>query len=294
MDTTIKVVCENCGNTFETKPSNLAHGRGKCCSLKCSYESRGRNSRKRVTRICQRCGKEFEITPSMDKKGKGVYCSWECLHPPVINKCAKCGKEFRSSPSSKATYCSKSCAYKSEERSDKIRKLISGSWNDPSSRIIRMEGIRNRSNSDEWKSAKHFQRGVNHPTYKGNKKDRAIAVGRYEYKQWHKHVLERSNFTCQKCGKRGGFLQAHHIEDWANNPKLRYDVSNGIALCEDCHLIIHGSTRKPITKTCRQCGNEFRPNKSRQVFCNRECFYAFIRATRVLAIRLESSFKDIQ
>lgn len=236
---TVETVCENCGKIFSAEPCDIAHGRGKNCSLECSYQSRARNSRKRIGKICQRCGKEFTITPSMDAKGKGMYCSKVCTHPPVIKNCAKCGKQFRSSPSNDAQFCSKPCAYQSTERSEKMSKAMSASWGSPSGRIIRMAGIKKRSDSAEWKNAAHFQRGESNPRYKGNKAARAVAVGRYEYKQWHKLVLQRCNFTCQKCGKRGGELQAHHIKDWANNPHDRYDVSNGIAVCAPCHKEIH-------------------------------------------------------
>lgn len=238
-DTTIMTTCENCGKEFFVKPSTLASGRGKDCSLKCSYESRARNSRKRIIKICQRCGKEFEVTPSVNAKGKGNYCSNSCKNPPVIKICGNCGKEFRSSPSAYAQFCSKSCSYKSDKRNEKISQIMSASWGSQEGRNIHMTGIRERSNSTEWKSSPHFQRGENNPKYKGNRNERNIANGRYEYKQWHKQVLQKDNFTCQKCGKRGGKLEAHHIKEWAIYPELRYDVSNGNAVCVSCHKDIH-------------------------------------------------------
>jgi len=56
-----------------------------------------------------------------------------------------------------------------------------------------------------------------------------------KYKAWRKAVFERDNFTCQKCGKRGCKLEAHHIKEWADFPELRYDVDNGQTLCKKCH-----------------------------------------------------------
>lgn len=58
---------------------------------------------------------------------------------------------------------------------------------------------------------------------------------RREYRQWRTAVYERDNYTCQCCGKRGGKLNAHHINQFADHPELRYDVSNGITLCTECH-----------------------------------------------------------
>ena len=38
------------------------------------------------------------------------------------------------------------------------------------------------------------------------------------------------------CGdNKGGKLNAHHIKSFADYPELRFEVSNGITYCEDCH-----------------------------------------------------------
>lgn len=58
---------------------------------------------------------------------------------------------------------------------------------------------------------------------------------RREYKEWRTYVFERDDYTCQCCGARGGKLNAHHINQFANYPDLRYDVNNGITLCDSCH-----------------------------------------------------------
>lgn len=63
-----------------------------------------------------------------------------------------------------------------------------------------------------------------------------------EYEKWRTSVFERDNYRCQCCGARNGnghkvILHAHHIECFANNPDLRFDINNGITLCYDCHDI---------------------------------------------------------
>ena len=60
-----------------------------------------------------------------------------------------------------------------------------------------------------------------------------------EYKEWRTSVFKRDNFTCQKCGIVGGELNAHHIKPYAKYKELRYELSNGITLCEDCHKLVH-------------------------------------------------------
>jgi hypothetical protein len=60
-----------------------------------------------------------------------------------------------------------------------------------------------------------------------------------EYKKWRKSVFERDIYTCTACGKIGGNLNAHHIKPYATYKELRYELSNGITLCEDCHKSFH-------------------------------------------------------
>lgn len=71
----------------------------------------------------------------------------------------------------------------------------------------------------------------------------------WEYKEWHKKVRERDNWTCVECQKHGGKIEVDHIipmyeiimkfniktlED-ARNCKDLWDASNGRTLCRPCH-----------------------------------------------------------
>lgn len=64
-----------------------------------------------------------------------------------------------------------------------------------------------------------------------------------EYAQWRTEVFERDEYTCQDCNELGGALQAHHIKPWATCPALRFDVSNGVTLCQRCHQLRHPHLR---------------------------------------------------
>ena len=55
---------------------------------------------------------------------------------------------------------------------------------------------------------------------------------------WRKKVLEKDNFTCQKCGiKDMRVLTTDHIRSKSIYPNLEFDVDNGMTLCANCHLI---------------------------------------------------------
>lgn len=61
-----------------------------------------------------------------------------------------------------------------------------------------------------------------------------------QYKEWRKKVFERDNYICQDCGICSGngkatYLTAHHIKSFAKHPELKFEVSNGVTLCEECH-----------------------------------------------------------
>lgn len=63
-----------------------------------------------------------------------------------------------------------------------------------------------------------------------------------DFKEWQKEVFKRDKYTCQCCGQYGGVLHAHHLDSFADNKDLRFDINNGITLCESCHSPnIHGS-----------------------------------------------------
>ena len=68
-----------------------------------------------------------------------------------------------------------------------------------------------------------------------------------QYKQWRIAVYRRDGFKCQSCGQVGKNLNAHHMVPIAVDITKIYDMSNGITLCKDCHILTHKHYR-PIRK----------------------------------------------
>lgn len=60
------------------------------------------------------------------------------------------------------------------------------------------------------------------------------------YKKFRKDVLKRDKFTCKMCRGKKKKVYVHHIRKWASASSLRYEVSNGITLCYNCHKEVTG------------------------------------------------------
>lgn len=61
---------------------------------------------------------------------------------------------------------------------------------------------------------------------------------RRQLRQWSRDVMMRDHFTCVVCHSVGGKLNAHHIKKFSDHPDLRLVVSNGVTLCEPCHISV--------------------------------------------------------
>lgn len=62
----------------------------------------------------------------------------------------------------------------------------------------------------------------------------------HRLKRWTEMVKERAEFKCEMAGPDcAGELHAHHIIPKHLDPNRKYDVENGICLCEAHHKKIH-------------------------------------------------------
>jgi hypothetical protein len=87
---------------------------------------------------------------------------------------------------------------------------------------------------------KNFYSGSKNPNWKNgitkpNKKIRASE----KYIEWRNKVFIRDNYTCQDCKTIGGNLHAHHIKSFSKFIDLRFEITNGLTLCFNCHKKLH-------------------------------------------------------
>lgn len=92
----------------------------------------------------------------------------------------------------------------------------------------------------------HGKIGELHHNWKGGQDERKL----FKAVNWRLNIFERDKYTCQRCGEKGCYLSAHHIKGWAEYPKLRYDMDNGITLCLACHKLTDNYAAK-ANKKCK-------------------------------------------
>lgn len=82
--------------------------------------------------------------------------------------------------------------------------------------------------------------GENNPQWQGGITSESKRLrNNLDTQLWREFVFKRDNWTCQKCLKRGFNIQAHHIKNFIQYPKLRYVFENGITLCNKDHREFH-------------------------------------------------------
>lgn len=187
--------------------------------------------------ICDTCGRVFFVEPYRIKEGV-KYCSLKCSGNNKKEKvklyCKICGDIFEIFPyrqKENARYCSAKCA-----RIDRVGLRIS-----PNTEFKVGQNCGNKN---------HFWKGgitlLNHQIR-----------GCFKYRQWRSDIFERDDFTCQICGIRGVYLEAHHIKKFykiieeygiktleeALSCEELWNINNGVTLCRKCHNMTKGKEK---------------------------------------------------
>lgn len=216
------VNCCNCHKEIYKSPNAMKTHKKHFCSKKCQYEFSktliGENAvaykNKLRYYICKYCHKEF--SSYIDNR---VYCSYGCESngykvQQISLTCDNCNKTYDILPSSvkwhnireyKKNFCCKNCSYE-------------------------------------------YYSGKNHPfciddRSKLKDSNKTIRWGK-DMNRWRKAIFERDGYCCQIChdySRKGHSVEinAHHIKSFVDYPEERFNIENGITLCNSCHIWIH-------------------------------------------------------
>ena len=119
-------------------------------------------------------------------------------------------------------------------------------WNKNKKNVYSKETLE-RMKKNNWMKGKTGDRC---PLWKGGPKILYEQIRKhFKNRQWRSDVFERDNYTCQKCGKKGDWIESHHLKGFdkiikENNIKTLkealtceelWNINNGITLCKKCH-----------------------------------------------------------
>ena len=185
---------------------------------------------------CYTCRKEFEKYES--KIGKHNFCCRECylkFHSEEVPECTCiiCGKKFKGSKYNANKYCSRECYNIDHSIKGKERECPKCG-----KKFIAKTSEDKYCSWECYNTDRHMPKGSKHWNQKGGVSMINDNRDSNQYKNWRKNVYERDNYKCVSCGSKEK-INAHHILSWNHYSEKRYDVDNGITLCEKCHIKIH-------------------------------------------------------
>lgn len=180
----------------------------------------------------------------------------------MIKICLQCNGEFKTRRS-KQKFCNQSCSFKNgkinrvystwtgkkqprEMRIKKSLSMINFYKKNPEART-NQSNIALSKGFGKWMKGRKLpleqrrkmsesRKGIKHWAWK---KDRSLIKSRHDdvlYYEWRMNVYKRDSYKCKINNKDcKGKIAAHHILRWADYLELRYEINNGITLCNFHH-----------------------------------------------------------
>jgi len=251
MNTKVTLFHEECGREFDIRPSDFKQRRS-CspCNARRklttedykkvveslgegSYEVLGEyvNDYSKLPTKHLVCGYSWEISPSHFKQGKRCpKCSGRVRKTPEYFRKEiwdKVGDEYEVISDYKNAHTKVSFFHNSEVCGGNVFKMTPTGF---------LSGKRCPACADVARS------GENHWNYNPDltEEDRMRRdMQNGEIRKWRDAVYARDEYTCQKCSVTGTKLNAHHLNSWDKHPGDRFEITNGVTLCETCHRDFH-------------------------------------------------------
>lgn len=186
-----------------------------------------------TTTYCETCKSEMQLPLWLSKTQR--FCSCRCRAKNKSDKsklkntvnCLVCKNDFIKLSKSKG-FCSLSCYWKSQiVKGDKPKCL------DCFKKLSAHKCIRCSSCLAKFHTGERHHNWIQDRTkLKDDSKERWGQL----HKEWSKNVKNRDGWKCKiSDGDCSGRLESHHILGWSEHPNLRYEINNGITLCQAHH-----------------------------------------------------------
>jgi len=182
------------------------------------------------TKICTKCKIEKLATNEFFPPDKRVKDGFQ-------SRCRECCREACREQNLRRR---KNSEYRAREYEQNNKRNHARYWNDTEYRMKRLEQERDRTRELRKNIEYRAIENERHREYIKKNPDKTINNLTPEYYEWHAEVLKKDNYTCQECHQAGGKLEAHHIFMKSKAPFLKYEIWNGITLCQKCHRKIRG------------------------------------------------------
>jgi len=197
---------------------------------------------KKIKHKCVKCGKERKVSRQV---------IWGIKTGKVSGMCRSCSRKGdgagrRNSPNTEFKKGDVSWN-KDTKHSKKHKENLKKAWG---KKKEEGRGAPWNKGLDGWNNGHepyYIAYGKDNPNWKGG-----VTVEKRngnKYKDWRINVYKRDGFSCVVCGSVGKKLNAHHIKEWVKFPELRFDINNGVTMCEECHKLYHKEKRSKILLT---------------------------------------------
>jgi len=118
-----------------------------------------------------------------------------------------------------------------KETDERVKKISESKIKYYHSQEARNEMSKMKTGNTNWLGRKHTEetkakiseahRGIelkeNNPNWKGGVTSLYDQIRKsFEYRQWRSDVFTRDEYTCQQCGTKSSYLNAHHIKTFFN------------------------------------------------------------------------------
>lgn len=244
----VDVICDNCGKTIQKIYKEVVRSENHSCNKKCAGQLREKQELLKFKERVNCDPKEFLHQRYVNEKATirqlavEIYGNVKCA--TSVNGWLK---KFNI-PLRHGSEAVKTQWIDNEERRELSRSLAKKNLQSEES----MKKAKEAQSTPEYREvASERKKGENNPMYGVIREDNVLwnpditdeqrVAQRKTYldARFKKGVKERDGNKCTVCGEYKGTIVAHHLMSYVEYPEFRYDIDNGVTLCEKCHISFH-------------------------------------------------------